>query len=761
MNESRSGRQQQTEQQQIKTGAHNYKNMKMNESRPDRQQTKQQQIQADKADSRFPGRCTQTRTEPELIHNQTLLSEKILEHLIVPFTNIVSATNNFAETHLVGSGAYGKVYKGELELPVERKNKNDISKRIVAIKLILVGKDKHTIEGFVAEIHLLTTCKHPNIVSLLGFCHQGSLMILVYEYAINGSLDAYLGNTDKYNCLSWKQRIKICIDIAHGLKYLHTREEIHQRIIHRDIKSGNILLGKNWEAKISDFGFSKFYPNRTGASTYHTNIIAGTKPYIDPVYAATGNLKRGTDIYSFGVVLFEILSGKIASDPIFTSENKKGLAPYAQRRYKDGTLLEMIDPKILEEVDEHISTLHVGPNQDSLNTFSKIAYDCLAETQDVRPTAKMIVKELKKALSLQENHKDKLEISLEDISKATQNFNDGNLIGEGPVFKVYKGEVAHGCNTIAVNRLGTSHGDQRDYDFATELEILYKHKHENIVGLVGYCNEEKEKIIVCEYAYNGSLDKHPDDITVTWIKRLNICIDVARGLAFLHNGSPTKEMVIHNDIQSANILLTDEWKAKITDFGLSIIPIDGEIIYHQRAGGCVDPQHESTGFITIESDIYAFGVLLFEVLSGRSIVTDKYKYDRQDLTAIKHIVFKHIERYVVPESLNAFRKIASQCIDDEGYEIWEPKLPKDYKELIQMSKSPEIYSKKPKKELYYMFFTEGILLQEDTVWFSFGANGERNKMISASAFSYINDRSPDELQSTPESKALLEVGMSI
>ncbi|GJX96714.1 kinase-like domain, phloem protein 2-like protein [Tanacetum coccineum] len=322
---------------------------------------------------------------------------------------------------------------------------------------------------------------------------------------------------------------------------------------------------------------------------------------------------------------------------------------------------------------------------------------------------------------------------------------------------------AHGCNTVAVKRLDTSHSLKGDYDFLVELEILVEHKHENIMGLIGYYNEGNEKIIVCEYAHNRSLDKHLDDISVTWIKRLNICIDVASGLAFLHKGSLTKEMVIHNDIKCANILLNDEWKAKITDFGLSIIPID-----------YVDPLHESTGLITKESDIYFFGVMLFEVLSGRSIVTDKHKYDRQDLTAIQGIVFRHIKRCIAPESLNTFEKIASRCIDDEsekqptaeevlgqlkkaleiqeGYDIWEPKLPKDYKELILMSKSPEIYSDKNKKELHDMFLTEGILLQDDAVWFSFGDNGERNKMISASEFSYIKGRSQHDWQTIPKSK---------
>ncbi|XP_021992214.1 calmodulin-binding receptor-like cytoplasmic kinase 2 [Helianthus annuus] len=174
------------------------------------------------------------------------------------------------------------------------------------------------------------------------------------------------------------------------------------RIIHRDIKSENILLDENLNAKVADFGLSKFQPTNQQASTIHTIHLAGTEFYIDPEYQTSFKYKKESDVYSFGVVLFEMLSGRLAYDPIYTGENDKGLAPIARRHYNEGTLKELIDPRMVEEDDEHIVILNRGPNQESLETFSRIAYQCLAETQAKRPTLEAVIKELQTALTLQD-----------------------------------------------------------------------------------------------------------------------------------------------------------------------------------------------------------------------------------------------------------------------------------------------------------------------------------------------------------------------
>ncbi|KAL7618475.1 hypothetical protein Lser_V15G01734 [Lactuca serriola] len=718
------------------------------------------------------------------------LKWKNLEHLKISFHDIEVATHNFSQTQCIGEGGYGKVYKAELEhfdgkksLEMEGNNTCDLPKirSTVAIKCLFKRNDTQAEDGFFAEIKTLTSCKHPNIVSLLGFCdEEGSDLILVYEYVSNGSLDDHLRSYDKMNSLKWEQRLQICLDIAQGLNYLHTE----QSIIHRDIKSDNILLDDNLVAKIADFGLSKFGPMSQQAS-YLETTVAGTIVYLDPEYEKTRKLKKASDIYSLGVVLFEILSGRLAYAHAYIKENAKGLAPFARRHFQNGTLKDMLDPKLKEEFDENIFTLSKGPNQQSLETFLDIAYQCLAETQAQRPKIGTVVEKLKNALQLQKNHKDNLQISLEDIKLATNNFSDKNRIGRGGFGRVYRGEVtsADGRHTtIAAKRLDTA-GGQGEIEFLTELEILLDYKHKNVIGLVGYCNQPSEKIIVYEYASGGSLDWHLGNKDLTWRKRLEICIDIARGLDFLHGGGVTQEVVMHRDMKSPNILLTDDWTAKISDFGLSSITSVNEDVIDNACGtkGYCDPQYLADGVFMKASDIYSFGVLLFEILCGRlmfedvngsfKILIDTFKrYYRKG--KLDDMVFKGIKEQIAPKSLTSFQELAYECVHDlrqkrpttsdvllrleqalafqEDYEIWAPKLPHDYEEIFKMSEESESYFTKKKKDLHNML-SEGILLQNGKVLFSLGNNGERNEMISARKLLYKHRRL-HKWPSVPESR---------
>ncbi|KAJ0636634.1 putative protein kinase RLK-Pelle-L-LEC family [Helianthus annuus] len=200
------------------------------------------------------------------------------------------------------------VYKVELDhfdginvSEIEGKSKGELRKKYssVAIKRLYRRLDRQGEQGFVAEIGTLSNCKHPNIAPLLGFCDEGRELILVYEYVANGSLDNYLGNMDNVTNLVWAQRLQICLDIAHGLNYLHTHINgkptllenmvfvISAMIVHRDIKSANILLDNTWVAKIADFGLSKLQCTNQQGTTLITNNVAGTKVYLDPEYENT------------------------------------------------------------------------------------------------------------------------------------------------------------------------------------------------------------------------------------------------------------------------------------------------------------------------------------------------------------------------------------------------------------------------------------------------------------------------------------------
>ncbi|KAJ0803773.1 putative protein kinase RLK-Pelle-LRR-I-1 family [Helianthus annuus] len=190
----------------------------------------------------------------------------------------------------------------------KRKDKLPKRRRTVAIKCIIDREDENSKQGFLTEIELLSSCKHPNIVSLLGFCTEARDMILVYEYAIKGSLSDYLGNGGQ------------------------TKDNTSRH------KEREHLLDAYLNAKVADFGLSKFHHTDQQASTIYTKHIAGTEFYMDPEYLTTCKYKKESDVYSFGVVLFEILSGRLAYDSTYVGENEKGLAPIARRRFQRGNV---------------------------------------------------------------------------------------------------------------------------------------------------------------------------------------------------------------------------------------------------------------------------------------------------------------------------------------------------------------------------------------------------------------------------------------
>uniref|UniRef100_A0A803N7H5 Protein kinase domain-containing protein n=1 Tax=Chenopodium quinoa TaxID=63459 RepID=A0A803N7H5_CHEQI len=221
---------------------------------------------------------------------------------VFTFKQLNSATSGFSKSNIIGQGAFGSVYRG---VP------NDGRK--VAIKL-MDHAGKHGEEEFKMEVELLSRLRSPYLLGLVGHCSDSNHKLLVYEFMANGGLQEHLypsrGSNAFPSKLDWETRLKVALDAAKGLEYLH--EHVSPPVIHRDFKSSNILLDKNFHAKVSDFGLAKLGPEKAGGHV--STRVLGTQGYVAPEYALTGHLTTKSDVYSYGVVLLELLTGRVPVD---------------------------------------------------------------------------------------------------------------------------------------------------------------------------------------------------------------------------------------------------------------------------------------------------------------------------------------------------------------------------------------------------------------------------------------------------------------
>nr|XP_043627605.1 leucine-rich repeat receptor-like serine/threonine-protein kinase BAM3 [Erigeron canadensis] len=655
------------------------------------------------------------------------------------FYDILSATQNFDESLVVGHGGFGKVYKGNIIM-------DESTSVVAAIKRLDTISNQGEAE-FWAEVEILSKLRHCNLVSLIGYCNHGKEKILVYEYMPNGTLEDHLHKLG--TPLSWLQRLKICIGAGHGLHYLHTGTGIESGVIHRDVKSSNILLHESWAAKISDFGLSRVGPTNQ-PTTYVNTIVKGTFGYLDPDYYATGKLTRKSDVYAFGVVMLELLCRKRALDRSL-DEEQWNLARWVQEFIKEGTLSHIVDSDIRGEISPKC-----------LKEFVQIVERCLYTDTKQRLTMAQVLVGLENILILQEKYnnnllqpggrkalgrilQDKYNNSLQfagriplgrmlqekynnslqfagstllgrmvnmlsissngehsggsklssdnnisgenynntlletiihpagyrisslhifhiyALAKSTNDFCRDKIIGEGDRGTTYLGWVDKDTFTpseygdrvaIAVKRL---HNVQKHAEWEEEVSFLGQLDHPNIVTLLGYCNDESKQYLVYEYMFNRSLDRFiftdiPNHIAkpLSWRTRLNIMIGVARGLVYLHSLN-----AIQRHLKSSKILLDKDFNAKLVcsslyaaDFQPTLpwndhahrlsygtVPPDDSHQYNSinNSVGYIDPAIEGRGPLSVKSDIYSFGVVLLEALSGLRVIDEKRPTKKKNL----------------------------------------------------------------------------------------------------------------------------------
>ncbi|XVF55108.1 hypothetical protein PTKIN_Ptkin06aG0009700 [Pterospermum kingtungense] len=232
---------------------------------------------------------------------------------------------------------------------------------------------------------MISNIRHPNLVELIGCCVEDNHRILVYEYMENNSLaSVLLGPRSKYIALDWPTRAAICLGTASGLAFLHYEAAPH--IVHRDIKASNILLDGNFHPKIGDFGLAKLFPDNV---THLSTRVAGTVGYLAPEYALLGQLTKKADVYSFGVLLLEIVSGRSSSKAAF-GEELMLLVEWTWKLREEERILEIVDPELTQYPENEVTR------------FIKVALFCTQAAPQQRPTMKQVVEMLSKDVHLNE-----------------------------------------------------------------------------------------------------------------------------------------------------------------------------------------------------------------------------------------------------------------------------------------------------------------------------------------------------------------------
>ena len=439
------------------------------------------------------------------------------------------ATNDFSEEKLLGRGGFGSVYQGAI---LGSTNQNE--KIPVAIKR-MAKNSKQGEREFHAEVLSIGRLCHRNLAPLLGWCHEGDELLLVYEFMAKGSLDQHLYHKLGYPPLPWPSRFQILQGIASALDYLHSGWE--KCILHRDIKPSNVLLDSHMTARLGDFGLARLAGHTLVSEHIPTSRVSkgsnvgGTLGYMAPEVFMYGKLTKKADVYSFGMVTLEVVCGQRPSG--FPSEDEESLVEFVWSAYQNGQLLDVIDPSLCSfpemdstEVQQQVaSVLQLGllctlldpvlrpPTNRLLQGLNGDLSISLPAARTGSPASAMSLTSRASSGKNYAVYFGANNFSYAELRDATEDFSDGRMIGKGSYGYVYKGSISNqdvAIKTVSPNSRGEEFHDEI-------LNRIGRSRHRNIVSLLGWCYEKEQLFLVYEFMENGSLDHrmHP--------RTLNLC----------------------------------------------------------------------------------------------------------------------------------------------------------------------------------------------------------------------------------------------
>ncbi|KAJ4751951.1 receptor lectin kinase [Rhynchospora pubera] len=614
---------------------------------------------------------------------------------IFSYSELYIGTNGFSEKEVLGSGGFGRVYHAVL--PSDGTS--------VAVKRV-AGQGDRFEKAFMAELMAVAQLRHRNLVRLRGWCVHEDDLLLVYDYMPNLSLDRLLFTPALSGTqpLAWNQRRKIVSGLAAALYYLH--EQLDTQIIHRDIKSSNVMLDSQFNARLGDFGLARWieHASELGTPTMRSNSasvfqfritdtsrIGGTIGYLPPEsFQRKGDTTAKSDVFSFGIVVLELATGRRAvdltypDDQIFMLDWVRRLSDEGKvmnagdNRLPDGSytlsdmswmvhlglLCSLHDPRsrpTMKWVLENLSDSNLGslpslpsfkllPNYISISSSTSTTTTAVTTATDISNTRSIYVTAVDSTIFVTADNGDAgsggnsgnsrisqrsinsisnidtpRQISYKEIVAITNNFSESQMVAELDFGSGYEGYLE--SKHVLVKRLGMKTCPALRTRFANELSNLARLRHRNLVQLRGWCTEQGEMLVVYDYSTTRLLSNHlfhRKNYVLPWHHRYNIIKSLASAVLYLHE--EWEEKVIHRNITSSAVFLDHDMSPRLGCFALAEFLSRNEHGHHVVSSsargifGYMSPEYIESGEATTMADIYSFGVVVLEMVSGVAAV---------------------------------------------------------------------------------------------------------------------------------------------